>query len=218
MDPARVSPVRMMATLGLAGMVSGAVMASAYLVTAPVIAENRAAALERAVYEVLPSAVAQRPFVLRDGGLAPYAGHGVPTEEAVFAGFDADGRFIGFAVPAAGAGFQDTISLLFGFRPADQHVLGLAVLESRETPGLGDRIGKDAAFLRQFQALDAHRDLVARKPERTPPDADRGEIDVITGATISSKAVVRIIDGGLDHWRAHLPATVAAPAPGKEGP
>jgi len=211
------SPIRMMATLGLAGMVSGAVMATTYLVTAPIIAGNHAEALERAVYEVLPGAVSQTPYVREGDRVVPHAGDGIPTEEAVFAGFDADGRFVGFAIPASGAGFQDTIALLFGFRPADQRVLGMAVLESRETPGLGDKIAKDASFLRQFRALDAHGDLVAKKPERTPADPDAGEIDVITGATISSKAVVRIIDGGLDHWRDHLPAAVP-PAPREEGP
>ena len=201
------SALRMMATLGLAGMVSGAVMATTYLVTAPVIAENHAAALERAVYEVLPGAVAQRPYVLRPSGLAPFDGHGIPTEDAVYAGFDADGAFVGFAIPASGAGFQDTVGLLFGFRPADQHVLGMQILESRETPGLGDRVAKDPAFLAQFRALDASGALVASKLGRDAPDP--GEVDVITGATISSQAVVRIIGAGLDHWRTHLPQSVS---------
>ena len=34
-------------------------------------------------------------------------------------------------------------------------MIGLQVLSSNETPGLGDRISKDAAFRKNFEALDA---------------------------------------------------------------
>ena len=36
-------------------------------------------------------------------------------------------------------------AVLYGYRPADRKVIGMWILDSRETPGLGDKIYKDAA-------------------------------------------------------------------------
>ena len=45
-------------------------------------------------------------------------------------------------------GYQDVIRiLLYGYSPEHQAIVGMRVLESRETPGLGDKIEKDPAFL-----------------------------------------------------------------------
>ena len=63
------------------------------------------------------------------------------------------GALVGFAIPAEGAGFQDTIKLIYGFDAASHRVVGMGVLESRETPGLGDKIAKDADFLASFRDL-----------------------------------------------------------------
>ena len=112
-------------------------------------------------------------------------------------------------MPAAGPGFQDTIALLYGYRPGEKIVVGMEVLESRETPGLGDKIYKDAAFVGAFSALSVEPEIVAvKKGTKSQPN----EIDAITGATISSKAVVRIINETQAKWSGQLPA------PGSEPP
>ncbi len=69
-----------------------------------------------------------------------------------------------------------------------------------ETPGLGDKIIKDPAFLANFQALDARlneRGDALANPIRTVKHGARRnpwEIDAISGATISSVAVGRAIN------------------------
>jgi electron transport complex protein RnfG len=85
--------------------------------------------------------------------LAPAAEDPVPGDESIYAGFDETGRFVGWAIPAEGAGFQDTIRLLYGYVPEREEIVGMRVLESRETPGLGDRILKDPAFVAEFEGL-----------------------------------------------------------------
>ncbi len=68
-----------------------------------------------------------------------------------------------------GMGYQDFIRLLYGYSPDDQAIIGIRVLESRETPGLGDRIETDADFLSNFQRLDVALELrwdAARPPDR----------------------------------------------------
>ncbi len=190
----------MLATLGIAGMLSGATLVGVYTVTAPRIERNRAEALEKAVYEVLPGAEKREAWVLRDGALVvsePESG-----EEAVYAGYNADGARVGFAVPTEGGGFQDTIRLIYGVDPERRLVLGMRVLESRETPGLGDKIIKDQAFVGAFFELAVDPGLSATKKGASKP----GEIDAISGATISSKAVVNIINRANEQWLPHMPA------------
>lgn len=190
----------MLATLGIAGMISGATLVGVFQVTAPRIERNRAEALEKAVYEVLPGAERREAFVLRDGALV--ASEPEVGEEAVYAGYNADGKRLGFAIPTEGGGFQDTIRLIYGLDPAGRQILGMRVLESRETPGLGDKIIKDQAFVGAFSGLAIDPEIVATKKGATRP----GEVDAISGATISSKAVVNILNRGNQQWLPHLPS------------
>jgi electron transport complex protein RnfG len=200
------SSARLMGTLGLFGALSGVVLVSTFEATAPRIERNRAEALEAAVYRVLPGAAARAPVVLRDGvaSLAEPAKDEVPAWE----GRDGDGRLVGYAIPAAGAGFQDTISLLYGYDPAGRRIVGMEVLESKETPGLGDKIIKDRTWLAQFADLAVNPPPVAVKPGKGSGGAH--EVDTISGATISSKAVVRIVSTEQARWGAALD-TLEAP-------
>jgi electron transport complex protein RnfG len=193
----------MMATLGIAGLSSGFALVGIHLITQPRIERNRAEALEAAIYHVLPGASSSQAFVLRDGELAPHRDPDgrLPDEEAVYAGYDAAGEPIGYAIPAEGPGFQDTIKLIYGYDPVRRRIVGMEVLESRETPGLGDKIIKDEAFVANFRDLAVTPELVAVKKRRTRDN----EVDAISGATISSNAVVRIINQANARWLVRLP-------------
>jgi len=208
-------PLRMMATLGLAGMCSGLALVGIYLVTLPMIERNRAEALEAAIFKVLPGATERVTYVVRGGALERYESPdgSLPKEEAIYAGYDAAGKLVGYAIPAEGAGFQDTIRLIYGYDPARGRVVGMQVLESRETPGLGDKIMKDAAFLNSFHDLAISPDVVAVKTARTKDN----EVDAISGATISSVAVVRIINEANARWIDRLPKPERAGGAGNAG-
>ncbi len=203
------SSVRLVATLALAGMLSGLALAGVYQVTKPTIDANKARALERAVFEVVPGATRMEKLVRDGGGLAAAGDAPRGVGEMVFAAFDDRDRFLGYAIEGAGAGYQDTIRLLFGYDPAARRVIGMYVLDSRETPGLGDRIFKDAAFVGNFADLAVDPGIVLVKGGR----AADNEVDAITGATISSRAVVRIVDAALAAWRDALPAAGPAARP-----
>jgi electron transport complex protein RnfG len=199
----------MMATLGLAGMCSGLALVGIFLLTLPRIERNRAEALEAAIFEVLRGATARVTYVLREGVLARFESPSgsLPKEEAVYAGYDQAGELVGFAIPAEGAGFQDTIKLIYGYDPSRRRVVGMQVLESRETPGLGDKIIKDDSFVDCFRDLAISPDVVAVKKGRTQDN----EVDAISGATISSVAVVRIINEANARWIERLPELKGAP-------
>lgn len=205
--PAEPHPVRLAGTLALAGLLSGLALAIAYDWTLPMIEHNRAEALRRAVFEVVPGAAAMQPLTPGEDGLA-HAGDGTAADQIVYGAYTADGEFLGYAIPAEGNGFQDAIKLIYGYDPARQRVIGMRVLESRETPGLGDKIFKDAQFVANFDDLAVEPAVVVVKHGEKTQDH---QVDAITGATISSKAVGAIVQGSMSAWRERLPAAGAAP-------
>ena len=161
--------------------------------------------MRAAILEVAPGAETFEPLALADGKLVAVE-EGVPAE--VYAVYDDAGDLVAYAIRGEGPGFQDTIGLIFGFDPVRGMVVGMQVLESRETPGLGDGIFKNAEFVGSFRSLTARPAIeLVKKGTASAPH----EVDGITGATISSKAVVKILNGSLDRWESHL--TAGAPQP-----
>ena len=195
------SSFRLISTLGVAGFFSGVVLVGAFIFTQPIILANKVKALSEAVYKVLPGCVEFEPLLLENGSLTPLP-EGVEMGQEgvnpkVFAGYDDRGQFIGFAVTAEEPGFQDIIGGIFGYDPETEQIVGMEILESKETPGLGDKIFKDADFTAFFKALATKPEVVAvKKGERENPN----EVEAITGATISSKAVVRMLNKGMEEW------------------
>jgi len=202
------SSLRLVLTLAIAGLVSGIAIIGIYESTLPTITANKARELREAVFKVLPGVTQMQPLVHRDSELV-VVDQPDKDEPVIYGGYDDQGDFLGYAMPAAGPGFQDTIAILYGYEPDEKIVVGMEVLESRETPGLGDKIYKDMDFVGGFSALSVEPEIVAvKKGTKSLPN----EIDAITGATISAKAVVRIINEAHARWVGQLPA------PGSEPP
>jgi electron transport complex protein RnfG len=202
------SSVKLAMTLFVAGLLSGLVLFGVFELTKPTIKANQRRALERAVYKVVPGAASMQKLVPEGKKLVVPSGTGGDDIEAIYAAYDEDGRFIGYAIPNEGAGFADTVKLIFGYDPVKKVVTGMEVLESRETPGLGDKIYKDQKFVDNFKDLAVEPQVVVTKKGRSAPH----EVDAITGATISSRAVVKIINEANKHWLPRLPQ------PGREPP
>lgn len=199
-EPSREpSAPRLIASLGIAGLAAGVILVGAYVTTLAKIQENRANALKAAIFAVLPGSTEYQAFVLEDGALRPYEGRpeAAPAGRVAYGGRGSAGQPVGFAIPAEGPGFQDTIALIYGLDPARRAIVGMEVLASRETPGLGDKIVKDEAFRANFQALSVEPKVVGVKKGRK---AKPNEIDMITGATISSQALVDILNQSAGRW------------------
>ncbi len=209
----RSEVLRLVATLTIAGLFSGLSIVIAYRTTLPRIQANQRAALERAVFEVLPGTTRLERYSWDGSKLGAEATGQGSLQESIFAGFNADGALVGFAVPGAGAGFADTIKLIYGLDPSAERVLGMKVLESRETPGLGDKIYKDAKFVAEFLdlTLEPVIELIKGHGEKT------NQVDAITGATISSRAVVKILNQTNAIWRPRIVALGARPLGNEAG-
>lgn len=201
--------LRLVATLGLAGLFAGCILVGVFLATRVRIERNRAEAMSAAVLKVLPGAVRIAGYALEDGALAPYRGSvgSLPRGRGVFSGLSPDGELVGFAIPADGPGYMDRVGIIYGLDPPRGLVVGMEVLESRETPGLGDRIATDPAFRANFEALAVAPAIAAvKKGKKTRAN----EVDCITGATISSEAVVAILNESVARWLPLLRAVAAA--------
>ena len=81
-------------------------------------------------------------------------------------------------------GFGGKIELIIGLL-MDGTVTGYKVIQQNETPGLGTKI-TEAKFSGQFVGLNAHK-------SNFELSKNGGEIDALTGATISSNAVVEAV-------------------------
>lgn len=189
-----VSSFRLLMTLGLAGAMSGAILVFIFLWSQPQILAYQAMVLREAVTEVLHGPDHFESLFLEDGQLMTVAqvSEGVDTLDLdkIFLGYDEAGNPVGFAMEAEGFGFQDIIGLIFGYDAETGQVLGMKVLRHLETPGLGDKIVKDMAFVGEFDGVDAP--ILGVKPDRNT--GNPAQVDMITGATISSKAVIKIIN------------------------
>jgi electron transport complex protein RnfG len=185
---------RLVVTLAGAGGLAGLLLVLAHEATAARIAEHKAEALRRAIREVLLEPDRYETLYVVDGALTPDvpAGADERSLERVYLGWR-DGKPAGYAIASAEPGFQDMLRVLFAYDPETGTVLGLKVLESKETPGLGDRIEK-AAFTGQFPG----RKAPLRGVRAGAGSGGADEIDMITGATISSRAIVGIVNRALE--------------------
>ncbi len=201
---------RLLATLGLAGGLAGFVLVFVYQATLPTIERNRAERLAAAIQEVLKAPDHYDTLYVYQGTLSRQLPAGADPKklEQIYLGYHADGSPIGFAIASGEPGFQDIVRLIFGYDQTTQTLLGMKVLESKETPGLGDKIEKNVDFVSQFDGAQAP--LTGVKPR--DGTGDPHEVDMITGATISSRTVIKIINNALQRMGPMLDSYQAAAA------
>ena len=198
LEPPAVSSWRLLATLGGAGALAGLLIVLAWQWTQPKIEAHKAATLRAAVAEVLHEPARADTLFLVNGALtdAPPAGADRGKLERVFRGWDAHGASVGYAITAREPGFADDIGLIFGYDPATRRVLGMKILASKETPGLGDRIERPE-WTAQFRGRVAPLHGV----KGSAPAGDAGAVVMITGATISSRTVIREMNAAVERWQ-----------------
>lgn len=215
------SSVRLIGTLAVAGALAGLAIVLVFQWAKPRIEAYQAKILAEAVTEVLGGAERYETVFIEDGRLTPQPQGDTLELDRVYVGFDAADQQVGVAMVAAEAGFQDIIRVIFGYDPGTGDVLGMKVLESKETPGLGDKIEKDSVFIREFMGVQTP--LLGVKKGRETDAAE--EVVMITGATISSRAIIDIINNRLEvlrepvgtYWSSPLAGNASATPPAGGG-
>jgi len=171
---------RIVVMLVLTAALSGGILAVADQASREMIARNQQAAIEAGIRTIAPDAEE-----IKEVGDVFYkiSGNG--------------GQLLGYVVLAEGQGYAGPIKMLVGVSPDLGRVLGIEVIESTETPGLGARINEED-FQKQFRGLSSRGGVEYVKGKA--PQSDN-QIQAITGATISSRAVVRIVNETIEDIR-----------------
>lgn len=195
-------------TLAALAAVCTALVALTWHLTAPRIAENEQAALERSLTPSLENLLYDND--LPESEIVIQPPHELPGNKPVrvYPVRSGDRPVAAVFVVEEPGGYAGPIRLLVAVRYSGE-LSGVRVLAHRETPGLGDQIEADKSdWLLQFQ--DAS--LAAPPRERWSVARDGGAFDQITGATITTRAVVRAIKQTLLYFESHRDDIFAADA------
>jgi Na+-translocating ferredoxin:NAD+ oxidoreductase subunit G len=207
------SAMRMVATLAGLAAVAGGLMGGTYLLTVAPIRENQVRQVMTRLNELLPAGrFNNEPWT--DRARLPVNGAGNALQPAWRA------RQAGVPVAVvmstvAPDGYVGPIELLVGL-DADGSVRGVRAARHAETPGIGDFIDlRRTGWMHQFDG----QSLARTPPERWLPRADGGDFDVVAGATVTSRAVIRGVGQAVDYASDHpreiwAPAAGDTPAPG----
>ncbi len=164
----------MVSTLFVIALISSVSVGSVYEITKAPIAQAQLEKKTNAIQQVVPE-FDNNPI---------NEGSTVQTGNGFFYLYPAmnNGVLVGTAVEAfSNNGFGGEVKVMVGFLP-DGSIHDIAVIQHKETPGLGDKIDPSKSnFLKQFQGKHAMNFRVRVKK-------DGGDVDAITAATISSRA------------------------------
>ena len=175
--------IKMLVVLTTIGLVSGGCLSLISNWAYPLIAANQKAETERAIFLVQPNGKSYE--TVADAGFE------------IYKVFDENKASVGYSLVYEGNGFQGKIRLMFGINKELTEVTSLEILDQVETPGLGTKVTEDF-FRDQFKKLETTPTIGWVKG--APPEKPN-EIQAITGATITSKAIVEIMNAGIDKAR-----------------
>ena len=174
----------------------GLILAIANAAWTPRIEANKIQKLNELMTALLPGAT---EFQLV--GQIPIESSTQQTQEIkLYKAVSAAGQNVGWAFGASGYGFADKIELVVAVDCDFQKIAGYEVLSSNETPGFGDQV-KLPWYRNQFAGIPAETLQLERGGD---PDKKDNQIIAITGATISSRAVVNIINNTLMPLKAQM--------------
>jgi Na+-translocating ferredoxin:NAD+ oxidoreductase subunit G len=188
--------VKMVLSLTVISVLAGGILQAWESYTKPMIEHNAAEKIKIAVGEVLPPYDSYEEK--KSGDLTLYIGKKTGQEEPE-----------GVAFLASGNGFQGPLGIMVGLKGDLSEITGIKVISQAETPGLGDKIRNDPSnrenpfwFSAQFKGISTDAPVKVLKNQKPSGNT---EIQAITGATISSKAVSRIVSEYYTKVRAALP-------------
>lgn len=184
--------LRLMVVLTSICFVAALALSQVYELTKEPIAHQKRLEVLRAIRVVLPE-IDNEPD--QDVVRLSVSETGAATRERTFFRGRLNGDIVGVAfVAESREGYGGDIEIMLGLDPQGS-ILGVEVLSHRETPGLGAKI-VERSFLEQF----AGRSLENTK---WAVEKDGGDIDQITGATVSPRAVLKAVEKGLHVFDQH---------------
>ncbi|MBW2199614.1 MAG: RnfABCDGE type electron transport complex subunit G [Deltaproteobacteria bacterium] len=121
------------------------------------------------------------------------------TERNFFVGVF-DGKADRVAFETFGKGFSGEIGLIVGVNLNDDKIVGIGITTHSETPGVGSRAKSDPAFASQFKGLPFSGAFKVK--------TDGGQVDAVSGATITSRGVCAALTDNTEAYRRLKPQLV----------
>ena len=109
------------------------------------------------------------------------------NNQRVFRAYDADNNLLGYAIESDELGFGGLIKMMVGI-DTEGNLVNYSILSHSETPGLGAKV-KEAKFSDQFAGMSAPVSLTK----------DGGQVDSVTAASRSSRAVCKAVNAACDY-------------------
>lgn len=162
-------------------LVVTALLAGTNLLTKDTIAQQTLLKEQNSRKEVLPAAETFDGVDADGDGTADY-----------YQGLDASGRTAGYVFITESKGYGGAIKVMTGIT-SDAQVSGVVLLEQEETPGLGANAAQES-FREQYVGPAPEDGFTVLKNGGASAD---NEVDALTGATISSKAVTEAVNQAL---------------------
>src|SRR6056297_1340480 len=178
--------LRTLLTLGLIGLLTSALLSGVHLATRDRIASEQQRHALATLNQLVPES-AYNNRLIEDSFSAWIAGLSAPS--TIYRARMDKAPVALLADVTTPDGYSGDIRMLVGLHP-DGEVIGVRILEHRETPGLGDQIELERSdWLRQFDGK------TLGKPPAQAWAADKrgGAFDTLSSATITSSAVIEAI-------------------------
>ncbi|MBS6396593.1 MAG: RnfABCDGE type electron transport complex subunit G [Clostridiales bacterium] len=173
-------------------LVSGLLLGAVYELTKAPIAEQEALAKQKAYAEVFPEAAEFKTVEDIEEAVVYLTANGTQQLNEVAEACDASGNVLGHVFNiTTPEGYGGDIQLTVGITN-DKTILGVSFLSLSETAGLGMNADTDE-WKSQFAGIQADEVIYTKSGKAAP-----NEIDAISSATITTKAITGAVNAALD--------------------
>lgn len=198
--------------LALFAIIGTGLVAFTYDATKDQIAEAERQALLQSLHSVVPPSLHDNELI--DDQISvldpQYLGSNEPL--SVFRARKNGEPVAAILTAVAPDGYNGNIKILIGVS-YDGEILGVRVVDHRETPGLGDAIEtRRSEWILGFDGKSAQN--VSKKQWRVKKDG--GVFDQLTGATITPRAIVKAVFKALDYYQLNRDTIFNQPVPEKQ--
>ncbi|MDF2943471.1 MAG: RnfABCDGE type electron transport complex subunit [Herbinix sp.] len=166
--------------LTIACLISGCIIAGTYYITADTAVKANLKMRDETMKTMVEGSTSIKEIEEKDGWYEVYK----------------DSDLLGYIIPSDTKGYGGTMELLVAV-DKDLKIITYKIASSKETPGLGENASKEP-FSRQFKGKTEEHLTVTKDP------ADTEDIQAISGATISSKAVTLGGKNAVDKLKVYL--------------
>jgi len=165
------SIIKIALNLAFACIISGIIIGLVYYFTADIAKQKQLELQNLALQSIVQGADKYTPIPGKPGCYTATKGN----------------EIIAYIIPAESKGYAGPVKLLVAVTP-DNKVIKYTIIESKETPGLGDKAAQPQ-FADQF---------AGRTADELQVNKDGGTIQAISGATITSRAVTKAVKNAVD--------------------